>query len=100
MFDPVIYDDAVIVSLPFVRNFIDLRRISPTIVAHKDPQARTTKSLCEQLRNYLRAIRRLRPVQKDNFALNKLTFLDDALAQLFGVHCHCRLASSEVSLFS
>ncbi len=84
MFDPVIYDDAVIVSLPFVRNFIDLRRISPTIVAHKDPQA-DDEEFMEQLRNYLRAIRRLRPVQKDNFALNKLTFLDDALAQLFGV---------------
>ena len=84
MFDPVVYDDAVIVPLPFIRNFVDLRRISPTIVAHKHPQA-DEEEFTEQLRNNLRAVRRLKPVQKDNFALNKMSFLDDALAQLFGV---------------
>ncbi|NLA14996.1 MAG: ABC transporter permease [Bacteroidales bacterium] len=84
MFDPVIYDDAIIIPLPFVRNFIDLRRTSPTIVVHKHPQA-DEEEFMEQLRNNMRAVRRLKPIQNDNFALNKMSFLDDALSQLFGV---------------
>ncbi len=84
MFDPVTYDDAVIIPLPFIRNYIDLRRTSPSIVVHKDPGADEEEFMAE-LRNAMRAVRRLKPVQKDNFALNKMSFLDDALSQLFSV---------------
>ena len=38
-----------------------------------------------ELRNAMRAVRRLKPIQKDNFALNRMSFLDDALSQLFNV---------------
>ncbi len=84
MFDPVTYDDAVIIPLPFIRNYIDLRRTSPSIVVHKDPGADEEEFMAE-LRNAMRAVRRLKPIQKDNFALNKMSFLDDALSQLFSV---------------
>lgn len=84
MFDPVTYDDAIIIPLPFIRNFLDLRRTSPSIVVHKHPAAEEEEFIA-QLRNAMRAVRRLRPIQKDNFALNKMSFLDDALSQLFNV---------------
>jgi len=84
MFDPVTYDDAVIIPLPFIRNYIDLRRTSPSIVVHKDPGADEEEFMAE-LRIVMRAVRRLKPVQNDNFALNKMSFLDDALSQLFSV---------------
>ncbi|MDD2641513.1 MAG: ABC transporter permease [Bacteroidales bacterium] len=84
MFDPVNYDDVVIVPLPFIRNMLDLRRSSPSIVVHKNPAA-DEEEFMAQLRMTMRSVRRLRPVQKDNFALNKMSFLDDALSELFNV---------------
>jgi len=53
-------------------------------VVHKDPGADEEEFMAE-LRNAMRAVRRLKPVQKDNFALNKMSFLNDALSQLFSV---------------
>ncbi|HHV03910.1 MAG: ABC transporter permease [Bacteroidales bacterium] len=84
MFDPVTYDDAIIIPLPFIRNYLDLRRTSPNIVVHKDPRA-DEEEFMAQLRNAMRVVRRLKPIQNDNFALNKMSFLDDALSQLFSV---------------
>lgn len=84
LFDPISYDDAVIIPLPFIRNFLDLRNTSPSIVVHKDPGADEEEFMAE-LRNAMRAVRRLKPIQKDNFALNRMSFLDDALSQLFNV---------------
>ena len=84
MFDPVSYDDAIIIPLPFIRNYLDLRRTSPSIVVHKDPRA-DEEEFMAQLRNAMRVVRRLRPIQNDNFALNKMSFLDDAISQLFNV---------------
>ncbi|MDD4919548.1 MAG: ABC transporter permease [Bacteroidales bacterium] len=84
LFDPINYDDAVIIPMPFIRNFLDLRNTSPSIVVHKDPVADEEEFMAE-LRNAIRAVRRLKPIQKDNFALNKMSFLDDALSQLFNV---------------
>jgi len=84
MFDPITYDDAVIVPLLFIRNFLDLRNTSPSIVVHRNPEADEEEFMAE-LRIAMRAIRRLKPIQKDNFALNKMSFLDDALSQLFKV---------------
>lgn len=84
MFDPVSYDDAIIIPLPFIRNYLDLRRTSPSIVVHKNPRA-DEEEFMAQLRNAMRVVRRLRPIQNDNFALNKMSFLDDAISQLFNV---------------
>ena len=84
LFDPISYDDAVIIPMPFIRNFLDLRNTSPSIVVHKDPVADEEEFMAE-LRNAMRAVRRLKPIQKDNFALNRMSFLDDALSQLFNV---------------
>ncbi len=84
LFDPSSFDQAVLIPLPFIRNMIDLRGQSPTVVVHKDPSADQEEFMGE-LRTCLRNARRLKPVQKDNFALNTLSFLDDALGQLFGV---------------
>ena len=84
MFDPITYEDAVIVPLLFIRNFLDLRNTSPSIVVHRNPEADEEEFMAE-LRIAMRAIRRLKPIQKDNFALNKMSFLDDALSQLFKV---------------
>lgn len=84
LFDFMAYDDAVIVTLPFIRNMVDIRRASPSIVVHKAPGADEDEFM-GQLRMAMRSARRLKPIQKDNFALNKMSFLDDALGQVFSV---------------
>lgn len=84
MFDSVSYDDALIVPLPYMRNFVDIRRSSPTIVFHRDPNADEEEFL-GQLRSLMRNVRRLKPIQEDNFSLNKMSFLDDAMGQVFKV---------------
>jgi putative ABC transport system permease protein len=83
MFDPVNYDDVVIVPLPFIRNMLDLRRSPQHCCTQKSSGRR--RRIYGSARMTMRSVRRLRPVQKDNFALNKMSFLDDALSELFNV---------------
>lgn len=76
------YDEAVLLPLQFMHNYVDFRKVSPAMVAHKHPQA-TTEEFKAQLRMHLRNVRRLKPVQEDNFALNETEFIQDQVNDLF-----------------
>jgi putative ABC transport system permease protein len=79
-------DKEVLLPLNFARNIIDIQneKYGPTIVV-KGKNGLTDVDVESELRGLMRSIRRLRPNQEDNFALNKTTIISNQLDQLFGV---------------
>jgi putative ABC transport system permease protein len=63
---------------------IQNQQYNPQIVVKGKPGL-TDNDVESELRGMMRSIRRLRPDQEDNFALNKATILSNQLDQVFGV---------------
>jgi len=79
-------DDQVIIPINFARNIVNLRdeSLGPMImVKAKDKVG--VEELTEELRGIMRSIRRLRPLEEDNFALNKTSLLSQGFDGLFKV---------------
>jgi putative ABC transport system permease protein len=79
-------DKQVMLPLNLARNIVDIQneQYGPTIVV-KGKNGLTDVDVESELRGLMRSIRRLRPNQDDNFALNKTSIVSNQLDQLFGV---------------
>jgi ABC-type antimicrobial peptide transport system, permease component len=78
------YDGSVLIPLQFSRSMVDLRYRSPDIGLVKKSSVDKEEFLGE-VRSILRSERRLKPSQKDNFAINEITFIKDAFAEVFSI---------------
>lgn len=80
------FDNHVVLPLNFARNLIDIRsdRYSPQITI-RGKENLNVDQLEDELRGSMRSIRKLRPSQEDDFALNKGTVLSEQLDQMFVV---------------
>jgi putative ABC transport system permease protein len=79
-------DKVVMVPIDFLSTFVDLRddRNNPSIwirAASNIPASQFK----EEVRGTMRAIRRLKPKDKDNFSLNQSSILDSASKSIFGI---------------
>lgn len=79
-------DDVMLVTLNYVRNIvnIDSENLSPSIQV-KGKLGVSNEQLSDELRGAMRAIRRLRPLEEDNFALNESKLLSNQVGNLFNV---------------
>lgn len=79
-------DNIVMIPVNFARNLIDVRsdRVQPFIEAKAKPGISNTE-LKDELKGAMRAIRRLRPIEEDDFALNESKLLSNQVTSLFGV---------------
>ncbi|MFM7078727.1 MAG: ABC transporter permease [Bacteroidota bacterium] len=79
-------DDVMLVTLNYVRNIvnIDSENLSPSIQVKGNPGV-SNEQLSDELRGAMRAIRRLRPLDEDNFALNESKLLSNQVGNLFSV---------------
>ncbi|MCC6384649.1 MAG: ABC transporter permease [Bacteroidia bacterium] len=77
-------DNQVTIPVNYARNLLNLRsdRINPFIQAKAKPGI-TNKQMEEDLRANMRAIRKLRPSEADNFALNESSMLTGQIESLF-----------------
>ncbi|ADY51694.1 protein of unknown function DUF214 [Pseudopedobacter saltans DSM 12145] len=78
------FDNHVVLPLNFARNLIDIRsdRYSPQITV-RGKENLNIDQLEDELRGTMRSIRKLKPSQEDDFALNKSTILSEQLDQMF-----------------
>lgn len=76
-------DVAVIVPLPFGKALYDVGKSGTVIAAPK--AGITTEDFQGEMRQLMRAQRRLKPSKKDNFAVNSMTFLIDSLSEITNV---------------
>lgn len=79
-------DKTLLMPLNFARNLVDVQneRYGPQITVRGKPQY-SVNDVESELRGLMRSIRRIRPVDDDDFALNKTTILSGQLDQLFGI---------------
>ena len=79
-------DRVVMVPLDFLATFTDLRddRSNPAIWVRAASNV-PVDQFKEELRGTMRAIRRLKPKDKDNFSLNQSSILDSVSKSIFGI---------------
>lgn len=78
-------DDVILVPVNNARNVVNLRsdRIDPFIMAEAKPFV-SLAQMKEDLGQGMRAIRKLRPKEEDDFALNESTLLSNGINAMFG----------------
>ncbi len=79
-------DNTMLIPVNFARGIMNIRseRLQPTIQVKGRPGI-TNEELIEDLRGAMRSIRRLRPMEEDNFALNESKLLSKQVGSLFEV---------------
>src|SRR6056297_240632 len=98
LFDDNNLDEVVLLPIFFMRNIVDIRSESanPQIWV----QARTgitVDELSDELTSLLRSVRRLKPMDENNFALNQTTLITNQLDQVFKV---INIAGFFIGIFS
>ena len=80
------HDDAVVIPLGFLNQFIDVNdgRYNPMIAAKAYPDI-SNEELIDDLTGAMRAIRRIRPLADDNFALNETSLISQGFDGLFAI---------------
>lgn len=75
-------DNSIIVPINFARKILDIRsdRVNPFIMAKGKPGV-SNPELIDELRGSMRSIRRLRPIEEDDFALNESNLLSKNLTE-------------------
>ena len=79
-------DDKVVIPVNYGRKFIDIKtdRANPRILV-RARNGISNDQLMDDLRGHMRAIRKLRPLEEDDFALNETKLLTAQVGQLFNV---------------
>ncbi|CAN5507336.1 ABC transporter permease [soil metagenome] len=79
-------DNSAMLPVNFARKFLDVKneRLNPLIMA-KAKEGITNAALIDELKGNMRAIRRLRPIEEDDFALNEAKLLSAQVGNLFNV---------------
>jgi len=80
------YDDIVVLPGLFATKFKkpNTRGVGSAIII-KGHETVELKLLDFEIKRIMRSLRKLRPKEKDNFAINKLTMVSDNLSQTFGI---------------
>ena len=73
----------VIVPVNYIKSIVNIRNIDPLIMV-KAKEGIATDDLIDEIRGALRSIRRLKPKEEDNFALNQISLLSEGLNNIFG----------------
>ncbi|MCO6480639.1 MAG: ABC transporter permease [Phaeodactylibacter sp.] len=87
LLNPMDFDDVILVSYPNARNLANLksRYILDTTIAVKAGQNVSMQQLKDELKVILRAKRRLKPKEDDDFSLNELSMISSIFDSFFGV---------------
>jgi len=79
-------DNTLLIPVNFARTIMNIKseRLQPTIQV-KGMEGVSNEELIDELNGAMRAIRRLRPMEEDNFALNESKLLSKQVTSIFGV---------------
>ncbi|MBD0332366.1 MAG: ABC transporter permease [Chitinophagaceae bacterium] len=76
------FDQSILIPYKFARNIMDERRADPLIMVQGKENI-NSKILKDDLKSTMRAIHKLSPTQEDDFALNDINDISDALSSAF-----------------
>ncbi len=75
-------DEQVFIPMNFARNYINLRNIGTTILVKARPNVSNIQ-LKDEMTGILRSVRKLKPGEENNFALNEISMLNHGLQAFF-----------------
>lgn len=76
------WDHSVLLPYKFARKIVNERRSSPKIVV-KGKEGVSSEALSNELEGIMRSIRKLGPLEEDNFTLNQISSLSDQISSVF-----------------
>ena len=87
LLNPLNFDDVILVSYPNARSLANLKatQIFDTSVTAKAAENISMQQLKDELKGILRAKRRLKPMEDDDFSLNELSMISSVFDSFFGV---------------
>lgn len=87
LINPLDFDECILVSYPNARNLANLKstRVFDTSVNIKAADGIPIAQMKDEVRGILRAQRRLKPKEEDNFSLNELSMISSLFDSFFGV---------------
>jgi len=77
------YDNCIMVPYKFCKQLVQEENSNPVIIVNGKDNV-TPKALMNELEGIMRQIRRLSPLQEDNFSLNSVEAFSKAITDLFG----------------
>lgn len=77
-------DNSVYVPLNFAYKIFNFEKLSPTILA-KPKSGISEEELTDELIGIMRSIRKQKPIEEDNFSINKIDLLNQTFDKFFGV---------------
>lgn len=77
-------DNAILCSYWFAKRFINERRSNPIIMVSA-LEGVSNEELKNEIRGIMRTIRRVRPMEDDNFSMNEVSLIKQGLDELFSV---------------
>ncbi len=79
-------DNIAVIPINYARNIINMRseNSNPTMLAKALPNV-SSEELIDDLRQHMRAIRKIKPIDEDNFAMNRSSLLSMVLDGIFTV---------------
>jgi putative ABC transport system permease protein len=97
-FDAFILDEVAILPLQYYKGFIDIRNeFSNPAIWVKAKRNVGVEELTFEIKQILRAYRRLKPSEEDNFAMNQTSIINNQLDQFFAV---LKIAGFFIGVFS
>ncbi len=75
-------DEQVFIPANFARNYINIRNIGTSILVKGSPDI-STQQLKDELTGIMRSLRKLKPGEEDDFALNEVSAINDNLQAFF-----------------
>ena len=80
------FDNAILLPVTFARNIFDIKdeMMNPVIMVRSAPGV-DINELTDELRGIMRSTRRIRPIEDDDFALNKASLITQGFNEVFKV---------------
>nr|NQU93874.1 ABC transporter permease [Bacteroidota bacterium] len=75
-------DEQIIIPVNFARNYIDTRNTGTTIMVKAKPNV-SNAQLKDQLTGIMRSLRKIRPGDENDFAINEVSVINDGLQSFF-----------------
>ncbi len=75
-------DEQVIIPVNFARNFVNIRDMGTTILVKGKPNV-SNEQLMDEITGIMRSLRKLKPGQESNFALNEVSVINQGLQAFF-----------------
>ena len=80
------FDNAVLLPVNFARNIFDIRdEMMQPVIMVRAKKGVDVVEITDDLRGIMRSTRRIRPVEEDNFALNRASLITQGFEQVFQV---------------